>query len=164
MAHGPVFRDFNFAKDKEAAAQIVAMNLPLILVPYDAGINLAIDDADLANLSRAGGVLKWITAGAAGWLDFWKSDMGQPAFYPFDLAAAAYVLHPTSFDCATVHASVMRDDAVWTSWFYSPKALLVGPVTPPLTGAPKGKLTVYCPSTRPGLKRKVLAELAAYAN
>ncbi len=161
LGHGPVFRDFNFAKDDVAAARVVSMHLPLVLVPYDAGVNLAINDADLASLSRAGGLSNWLAASAADWLNFWKNDVGQSGFYPFDLAAAAYVLHPTSFDCATVHARVMRDDSVWTSWFYRPKALLVSPAKQAQIEAPNGTMARYCPIARDGLKQTLLAELAA---
>ena len=161
LGHGPVFRDFNFAKDKEAAARIVSMQLPLILVPYDAGINLAIHDADLANLSRAGGVLKAIASSARDWLTNWKNNVGQSGFYPFDLAAAAYLLHPASFDCATVHARVTRDQTVWTSWFYSPKALLVSPARHLQNEAPNVAMVRYCPNARHGLKHTLLVELAA---
>ncbi len=36
FGHGPVFRDFNFAKDPEAAIALLDMRLPLTLVPYEA--------------------------------------------------------------------------------------------------------------------------------
>lgn len=162
LGHGPVFRDFNFTKDNKAAARVVSMQLPLVLVPYDAGITLAIHDADLAHLSRSGGVLKWLAASADEWLTFWKNDVGHPGFYPFDLAAAAYVLHPASFDCATVDVRVSRDDTVWTAWIYSPKALLVSQAKPRQPGAPNSALASYCPTTRDGLKRRLLAELVGH--
>lgn len=164
LGHGPAFRDFNFAKDKEAASRIVAMQLPMVLVPYDAGINLAIDAADLENLSRAGGVLAGTATSATGWLSYWKNNVGQSGFYPFDLAAAAYVQHPASFDCATVDVIMRRDDAVWTSWFYRPKALLVSPAKHSQQEAPSSALTRYCPTTRDGLKRTLLAELVGGQN
>lgn len=161
LGHGPVFRDFNFVQDKEAVARVISMQLPLILVPYDASQNLAITELDLAHLSLAGGGVRWIAQRAAGWLEFWKNDAGQPGFYPFDLAAAAYVLHAASFDCATVEARVARDDALWTSWFYRPRALLVSAAAHPRTEQIARAEITYCPRVQFPLKQTLIVELMA---
>lgn len=100
----------------------------------------------------------------AGWLAYWKNDVGQWGFYPFDLAAAAYVLHPGSVDCATVEARVAADEAIWTSWVYSPTALLasVGSL-PRREGAVQANVT-YCPHAQLGLKQALISEwLKAHA-
>jgi inosine-uridine nucleoside N-ribohydrolase len=47
FGHGPVFRDFNFALDPDAAAQVLAMKLPVSLVPYDAARGIELIAADL---------------------------------------------------------------------------------------------------------------------
>ena len=105
--------------------------------------------------------MRWIAERAAGWLAYWKSDVGQSGFYPFDLAAAAYVLHPGSFDCATVEARVATDNSLWTSWFYSPTALLVRVGSlPRREGAAQANVT-YCPHAQLGLKQALIAELVA---
>jgi len=161
FGHGPIFRDFNFSQDKEATARIVSMQLPLILIPYDAARTLALNDADLADLSRAGGAARWIAQRAGGWLAFWKDDIGQAGFYPFDLAAAAYVLHPASFYCATAEARVTNDGSLWTSWIFSPQALLVGPDIHSQNEGDARALVTYCPHARPGLKDILIAKMVA---
>ena len=36
LGHGPIFRDLNFSSDPDAAGAVLAMNLPEILISYDA--------------------------------------------------------------------------------------------------------------------------------
>ncbi|HET9130582.1 MAG TPA: nucleoside hydrolase, partial [Terriglobia bacterium] len=36
LGHGPIFRDFNLTEDEQAAAVVLAMGLPLTLIPYEA--------------------------------------------------------------------------------------------------------------------------------
>ena len=36
FGHGPVFRDFNFALDPDAVSRVLALNVPISFVPYDA--------------------------------------------------------------------------------------------------------------------------------
>ena len=36
FGHGPVFGDFNFEQDRNAARLVLAMSLPMVLVPHEA--------------------------------------------------------------------------------------------------------------------------------
>jgi inosine-uridine nucleoside N-ribohydrolase len=45
FGHGPVFRDFNFVMDSRASLQIVALNLPTTLIPYDAAHSISVCSA-----------------------------------------------------------------------------------------------------------------------
>jgi len=159
FGHGPVFRDFNFAQDEEAAARVISMNIPLILVPYDAARNIVITDADLSELVSAGGSSKWVAESAAGWLSYWKDDKGQAGFYPFDLAAAAYVLHPELFHCANVDARASRDTTLWNSWLFSTRSLLVGPARQNQRPTTEHTQVIYCPETQANLRTISIAEL-----
>src|SRR3546814_931153 len=100
FGHGPVFRDFNFEKDRAAATLVLGMRLPTTLVPYDAARNLSLTGADLARMEADGGAAAWVASRARGWLDFWKKDIGRDGFYPFDLLAGVYTVEPRLFDCA----------------------------------------------------------------
>jgi purine nucleosidase len=122
LGHGPVFRDFNFEMDPHAAARILALGVPLTLVPYDAARRIEINSADLDRLAASGGALAWIAERSRGWLTYWRDDIAREGFSPFDLLAAAYVLEPSWFGCAAVQAWVGEDTAV----FWRPTALLVG--------------------------------------
>jgi hypothetical protein len=156
LGHGPIFRDFNFEMDPRAAARVVALDLPLTLVPYDAARRIEIGARDLDRLAAAGGALAWIAGRARAWLAYWGEDIGRQGFCPFDLLAAAYVVEPRQFGCAVVQAWVGED----TSMFWRPSALLVGqgevrPERPRARGA-----ALYCSKVGAGLKPWLVARLA----
>ena len=109
FGHGPVFRDFNFDQDRQAATTVIAMGLPTTLVPYEVARQVMLGDADLGRMDAAGNPAAWVARRARGWLDFWQEDIGREGFYPFDLLAAAYVVEPRLFDCAQAHAWVSQD-------------------------------------------------------
>jgi len=145
FGHGPVFRDFNFALDPDAAAQVLAMKLPMSFVPYDAARGIELTAADLDRLEAS---LPWIVRRSRGWLGYWRSAIGRAGFYPFDLVAAAYVVEPSLLRCTPVRAWVGEDDTL----FWAPAALLVEPV-------PHGAV-LYCGLARDEVKRRVMAFLA----
>jgi purine nucleosidase len=156
FGHGPVFRDLNFTEDPEAAKRVLAMRLPLTLIPYDAARGMILSGADLDSLGRSGPALRWIVAQAQGWLEFWRSQIGTDGFAPFDMLAAAYALEPRLFNCAPTHASVGPDRLLWHDWFYRPDALLVGSGAPPGVGAD----VVYCPQVASELQAWLIAQMA----
>jgi purine nucleosidase len=121
LGHGPVFRDFNFAMDPEAARQVVAMQLPTTLLPYDAARGVQLTAAELDRLGRT---VPWVVERSRGWLEYWREDIGRDGFYPFDLLAAAYVLEPSAFRCVSARMRVAEDRTMWFPW--RPEALLVG--------------------------------------
>ncbi|MDP1625584.1 MAG: nucleoside hydrolase [Parvibaculum sp.] len=125
FGHGPVFRDFNFEKDRAAGHEIVAMHLPLTLVPYEVARGLRLTAADLARLETAGGAAAWVARRAHGWLRFWVTVVGLDGFYPFDALAAAYAIEPALFDCADAGVWIARDARRGGTRFGS-EALLVG--------------------------------------
>lgn len=125
FGHGPVFRDFNFDKDRAAASEIVAMNLPITLIPYEGARSVRLAAADLAKLETAGGAAAWVAQRARGWLKFWANVVGLDGFYPFDALAAAYAIEPKLFGCADAAVWVAKDGRRWGGWF-GPEGLLVG--------------------------------------
>lgn len=155
LGHGPVFRDFNFAMDEAAAARVLAMDLPLTLVPYDAARGFELTARDLDRLSAAGGALAWAAAHARGWLRYWREDMGREGFFPFDLLAAAYVVAPEAFGCARVRASVSADTTLFIP-FWRPTALLVDRGERRLDDARVVGSALYCGSVSQGLEDRLL--------
>ncbi len=144
FGHGPVFRDFNFNKDRAAATSVLAMRLPTTLIPYEAAREVMLTGDDIARLETRGGASAWVASRAREWLDFWNQEVGKPGFYPFDLLAAAYLLAPHHFDCARPNAWIGKDERLW-GWFSHPWALLVGidPERPAEVRASSS--VVYCP-------------------
>jgi inosine-uridine nucleoside N-ribohydrolase len=158
--HGPVFRDFNFEKDRSAAAEVLALGIPITLVPYEGARHVSITGNDLAALRAAGGAPAWVAERAGGWLEFWRDVVGLGGFYPFDAVAAAYALEPALFDCAAIAAWVARDRGLRARFFGS-EALLVG-VERERTKEPRASGTViYCPRVAAGMHDWMMRRLAA---
>jgi inosine-uridine nucleoside N-ribohydrolase len=143
LGHGPVFRDFNFSMDEHAAAEVLALGVPLTLVPYDAARHVQITSADLDRLSRSGSAGAWIAQRSRGWLDYWHTEIGRDGFYPFDVMAAAYIRSPRQFRCARVAAWVGEDRLMFLP-FLRPSALLVGQGA---DAGPPAASALYCPAT-----------------
>ena len=150
LGHGPIFRDLNFAKDEVAARSVLRMRLPVTLISYDAARGVRITAEDLDGLTRLGPAFAWVASQARGWLDYWRVDIGQPGFYPFDWVAAAYVAEPDLFDCAVTNAWIADE---WAFWLYPHPSLLVGPATPANTVKAE---VVYCPQAEPSLRGYLL--------
>ena len=149
FGHGPVFRDFNFDKDRIAATSVLAMRLPTTLIPYEAGRDISLTRDDLAALEASGDAAAWLATRARPWLDFWQDEVGRRGFYPFDLLAGAYIRDPRLFNCAATQAWVSTDDRLWNIWFYDPPALLVGlPEHVPDSALASGSV-LYCTATDP---------------
>jgi inosine-uridine nucleoside N-ribohydrolase len=150
FGHGPVFRDFNFAMDVDAAARVLALGVPTSLVPYDAARGIELTAADLERLESAGGARAWTAERARGWLGYWRSEIGRAGFYPFDLIAAAYVLGPAWLRCTPVRATIGEDDTLF--WpFDESTALMVAPDS--------SSSVLYCGSSQPALKAHLMQEL-----
>jgi inosine-uridine nucleoside N-ribohydrolase len=149
LGHGPVFRDFNFELDRQAAAEILALDIPLVLVPYDAARSVEITAAKLDRLAAQGGASAWVAESARGWLTYWNEDIGRAGFYPFDLMAAAYVIAPDRFGCARVLAGIGKDMLFLAPWRKS--ALLVTQRPQELEAAQPVREATYCPGLRPGV-------------
>lgn len=144
FGHGPVFRDFNFDKDVNAAVLVLSMRLPLTLVPYAAARQVEVSASDLQRLETRQGAAAWVAGRARGWLSFWEEGVGRSGFYPFDLLAAAYVVQPNLLSCADVHAWVGRDLKLWGR-LYGPESLLVGTGGEDQPGAKTAGSALYCP-------------------
>jgi len=146
FGHGPIFRDLNVSVDPKAAEAVLAMNLPMTLIPYDAGRATMITAADLDRLASQGKTAAWLSASARGWLDFWQRDVGVAGFSPFDWVAAAYLADQRLFDCAPTS---VRMDRLWAFWLLPRQSMLVSPPAADETG--NSTAVLYCPATSPDL-------------
>jgi len=156
LGHGPVFRDLNFVLDPGAASQILAMQIPISLVPYDAARGIEITAEDLGRLEASGGARAWLAWRSRAWLDYWREDIGRQGFFPFDLLAAAYVAQPELLRCTSARAWVGKDATLFVP-FWRPVALLVGPTDAHGTEAGNGARVLYCGHAREGLKRALMS-------
>jgi inosine-uridine nucleoside N-ribohydrolase len=158
FGHGPVFRDFNFDKDRAAAREIVAMHLPLTLIPYEAARHVRLAAADLARLEMADGAGAWVARRAQGWLSFWANVVGLDGFYPFDALAAAYTIEPTLFDCADAGVWVAKDGRRGGSRFGS-ESLLAGLESERAEKPLASGSAYYCPRMSPVMHDWLMARL-----
>ncbi len=143
FGHGPIFRDLNFSVDPDAATRVLVLDLPLVLVPYDAARGVMITSADLDRLSAQGSVFNDLSQSTRGWLAFWNDDVGLPGFYPFDWVAAAKIANPSLFGCAKTKAIVAWE---WAFWLIPRQGLIVGD---PPSGESGGTDVLYCAQTSP---------------
>ncbi len=147
LGHGPIFRDLNFAKDPGAARSILEMRLPITLVPYDAARAVRITSEDLDRLELVGPAFAWAARRSRAWLEYWRDEIGQPGFYPFDWVAAAYVVRPDQFHCAVAMAWISNE---WAFWLIPRTSLLVGPASP--SDAQGATEVIYCPKANRSLQ------------
>jgi purine nucleosidase len=154
FGHGPIFRDFNFAKDRTSAAIVLRLVKRISLTPYAAAREVMVTRWDVERMTNGPRAAAWVAESAGSWLDYWEKDIGLPGFYPFDALAALYVLHPQQFNCAKVPAWIAVDDRLPVLWRVAlgSTALLVGlePDRPQITRT-SGSVT-YCGGVRDGLK------------
>lgn len=146
LGHGPIFRDLNVQVDVDAVGDVLELDLPLTLIPYDAGRGAMITGDDLKWYAQAGSAQDWLAAQAQDWLEFWQREAGTAGFYPFDWVAAGYLVAPELFDCAEVRAKVQRE---WALWLLPQRGLVVSPAT-------EGEM-LYCPQVDAGLRELLLA-------
>lgn len=161
LGHGPVFKDFNFAKDRLAASELLARRVPTTLVPYEAAQALTMTGANLDAMDRAGPAAHWVAARSRAWLSFWQSDIRQAGFFSFDLAAAAYLLHPQFFRCARVRPSVEAHAWLWR-WRLGDTGLFVLPQGGAVEH-PSVHHVTYCAYASSALHGAALADLTMTA-
>jgi len=145
FGHGPVFRDFNVVQDPAAVRVISELDIPLVLVPYEASRDVEIDQATLDRIAAGGPDGRWVAERARSWLTYWKTDIGRDGFYPFDLMAAMFVAEPKRFACAGVRVELRRDRTVFFPFSRMP-ALLIEPLASEHHGSHPS--TLYCHGLR----------------
>ena len=106
---------------------------------------------------RTGATARWVAEKSRDWLAFWREDIRQEGFFPFDLVAAVYLLHPELFRCAETRASIGRHSWYWR-WLLGDTGLFVGQR---LRGGKDDlhQRVVYCPSPSAGLHDAALAAM-----
>lgn len=154
LGHGPVFRDFNFSKDRTAASVVLKLVERISLTPYAAAREVMLTRQDIARMTSGPHAAAWLAEKTEPWLDYWENDIGLPGFYPFDALAALYVLHPQHFNCAKAVAWIAEDDRLPVLWRVAigSTGLLAGVESdqPQITRA-SGSV-VYCGGVGDGLK------------
>jgi inosine-uridine nucleoside N-ribohydrolase len=116
FGHGPIFRDFNFSKDRTSASIVLGLAERISLTPYTAAREVMVIRRHLARMKGGPRAAAWLAERAGPWLDHWEGDIGLPGFYPFDALAALYVLHPEQFGCTKASAWIAEDGRLPVLW------------------------------------------------
>lgn len=157
LGHGPVFRDFNFTEDEEAAALVVSMGLPTTLVPYEAARGVMVNSTVLAHLAERGGAAEWVAQQAHPWLTYWHEDIGHDGFYPFDLIAAAYVVQPSLLRCTDVPIVIQDDE--WVFGWLGFRGLFIVPDEPSQARSYATGSALYCPKVSEQFEDRLLSHV-----
>lgn len=158
LGHGPVFTDFNFEQDREAAAGVVRMGLPLVLVPYEAARSVQLGAVDLDRIAASGPAGAWVARRSRDWLKFWKEGIGLEGFYPFDLVGAAFVLAPGQFRCAKASLWVVPTSRL-VAWLGFRDSLIVGLAQEKPRQVRAAAEAVYCPRLGDGMHSWLMQQL-----
>lgn len=124
LGHGPVFRDFNVAQDPDALRVVLELDIPLVLLPYEAAREVEMDEQALAGIASDGEDGRWVADRARSWLRYWQTDIGREGFYPFDLMAVLFVAEPKQFACAGVVVELRRDPTLFFPFNRMPSLLI----------------------------------------
>ncbi|MEZ5936068.1 MAG: nucleoside hydrolase [Alphaproteobacteria bacterium] len=154
FGHGPIFRDFNFSKDRMSAAIVLQRVERISLTPYAAAREVLVTRRDLARMKGGPHAAAWLAERTGPWLDHWEDDIGLSGFYPFDALAALYVLHPQQFNCARAFAWIAEDDRLPLLWRIAlgSTGLLVGPDSERRPITPASGPVTYCGGVDDGLE------------
>jgi len=98
--------DINFRKDIAAFKIILASNIPLKLIPYELAQKVAINTADLDELSQGINQVKWLADVSRDWLRFWKIAMRRDGFFPFHSLAVGSLIFSSLFKCEHISAQI----------------------------------------------------------
>ena len=145
------FVDLNFGADPDAVQAILASEVPITLLPFEASIQVRVTPTDLGRIAGSGAVGAWLASQAGSWMRFWTQTLGEPGFAPFDALAVGYLLAPGHLGCRSTPAVVRTGPPLP---FRQPE-LIVG------AEVESERRVRYCTEVRPGFKAEMLDRLAA---
>ncbi len=156
FGHGPIFRDFNFAQDPDAARAVLELRLQVTLVPYEVARRVTLSREDIEALAFQRDVVGDIAMRSVDWLSFWQESVGIDGFYPFDLVAAGYLGAPHYFGCRATGVRIGSDRRAYGP-LPGPLSLMVGG----LAGSESGVLgqVRYCDRLEAGLHAHLMTAL-----
>jgi inosine-uridine nucleoside N-ribohydrolase len=102
------FHDLNVKKDPTAFEVILQTNISVHLMPFEAGIQISINQNNLNTLAHRSPLEAWLAERSRPWLSFWEEILGANGFAPFDTLAVAYLTSPEFFNCMFLSANLVR--------------------------------------------------------
>lgn len=101
--------EFNFHRDAQAAAEILAAGLPVTLVPLDVTRQVALDESHVAHLSRSGRAAGDALARMIRYPLEHRADGGKGTFLVHDAVAVGTLIWPELFMRSRVAIDVVPD-------------------------------------------------------
>lgn len=106
------FRDMNFECDAAAAAELLALEVPMTLAGWDVSAAMWLTPDDLDRLDRDGGeCARWLVPHARRWQSSWQASFGAPGFTPFDTLAIGWLTTPDCFAAEALPTRLWHDGA-----------------------------------------------------
>jgi len=100
------FRDFNICMDTPAGQIVMQSDIPLTLIPFELGSQVAIGPRQLVALSHGNKINRWLYRQSAAWLAHWQTTLRKKAFSPFDSVAVGYLRYPDYYKCMHTTARI----------------------------------------------------------
>ena len=100
------FRDFNICLDTPAGQIVMKSDIPITLIPFELGSQVAIGTRQLAALSTGDKINQWLYQQSTAWLAHWQTTIREKTFSPFDSVAVAYLRHPHYYQCMETTARI----------------------------------------------------------
>ncbi|MEM9667604.1 MAG: nucleoside hydrolase [Pseudomonadota bacterium] len=102
------FRDLNFELDAKAAAELLALGVPMTLAGWEVSSRMWLTAAHLGTLRTEGdSAVSWLSDMSQGWLRTWTDSFQAPGFTPFDTLAVGWIMQPDLFDAHRLRSEVV---------------------------------------------------------
>jgi inosine-uridine nucleoside N-ribohydrolase len=93
------FRDLNFELDAAAAAQLMALGVPMTLAGWEVSATMWLTPDDLDRIAAKGDAgAQWLAQAARSWQSKWQKTFAAPGFTPFDTLAVGWIVAPHLFE------------------------------------------------------------------
>ena len=97
---GEIHRDPNVRHDPNAVTMVLDSAVPLVFMPREAAVKVALAPTDLDRVSASGPFGRRLVEESRPWAARWATATGATDLPVFDSLAVAYVVRPESFACA----------------------------------------------------------------
>lgn len=104
------FGDMNFECDAAAAAELLALGVPMTLAGWEVCAKMWLTPDNLDRLRDEGDdCARWLAASARQWQADWQCDFAAPGFTPFDTLAVGWLLMPEAYAAHRWPARIFHD-------------------------------------------------------
>ena len=150
------FTDGNFHKDNAAAAILLAVGLPLTLVPVECALPLLLTPQELGRIGRDGGASgHYLATKGRLWMNLWRLCFGTEGAVVFDCLAVLAATHPHLLETERRYAAITHNPSDGTA--ANPRSIhLIASREPSVY---PGREVGFCSHPEPGARSVLLERL-----